>query len=414
VEPEEIAQIDLTNLFPRARDYGAEALVSLLRREESRLVELLRSDRLPDGRQRFVRGGRYLRTLVSKLGKVVFEVGRVYDRLHRRTFAPVLLALGLGRKRYTRDLRLACAEEASRTTYGEASESILRSLGVHVPRRTVWNFVQELAPYAEQGMRSVPIREEDGAHLADGTYVRGWRKGRQHEVNIAVRQRALDHSIEVVGIQIGGPAGAVLGPGAVDRLVTDDALAYSADSARWHSLCHVHFLRRVAGLLTEERGLMEMAEREAVVRELSGVLAHLRASVTKHSLDGNRVAVTDRIAATLVNLGRIGTELERRGLRQTGRYVRERGRATVVFAELTNRGGWMPATSNGVERVMGMVADRCKRKWAHWNGGLRNLLQLLLVRKTRPVSYGWAVRAYLRGESLAHRSLPVGPLVNKS
>ncbi|MGI0156441.1 MAG: hypothetical protein ACREDE_09980, partial [Thermoplasmata archaeon] len=287
-------------------------------------------------------------------------------------------------------------------------------LGVIVPRRSIWNFVQEFAPWVEQGTRSVPIREEDGAHLADGTYVRGWRKGRQHEVNIAVRQRAEDHSVEVVGIQIGGPARAVLGPDPVDRLVTDDALAYSADAARWHSLCHVHFLRRVAALLTEERGLMDMAEREAVVRELAGVLAHLRASVAKHHLDGNRPTVTHRIATTLADLGRIGAELERRGLRQTGRYVRERGRATVVFAEVTNRGGWMPATSNGVERVMGMVADRCKRKWAHWNGGLRNLLQLLLIRKTRPASYGWAVRNYMRGGSLAPLQLPLaGLLVNK-
>lgn len=414
MEPEEIAQIDLTNLFPRARDYGAEALVRFLREEEDRLVGLLQSDRLPDGRRRFVRGGRYLRTLVTKLGKVVVEVGRVYDRLHRRTFVPVLLALGLGRKRYTRDLRVACAEEASRTTYGEASESILRSLGVHVPRRTVWNFVQELGPWAEQGMRSAPLPEADGAHLADGTYVRGWRKGRQYEVNIAVRQRTSDHSIEVVRIQIGGPAGAVLGPDPIERLVTDDALAYSGDVARWHSLCHVHFLRRVTALLIDERGLMDMAEREAVVQELSGVLAHLRASVEAHVLDGNRVAVTQRIASTLSEMGRIGMELERRGLRQAGRYVRERGRATVVFAELTNRGGWMPATSNGVERVMGMVADRCKRKWAHWNGGLRNLLQLLLIRKTRPASYGWAVRTYMRGGSLVPQPLLVRPLVNKS
>ncbi len=404
----------MTNLFPKARDFGAEALVRFLREEEERLVGLLESDRLPDGRRRFVRGGRYLRTLVTKLGKVVVEVGRIYDRLRRRTFVPVLLALGLGRRHYTRDLRLACAEEASRTTYGEASESIQRSLGVIVPRRSIWNFVQELAPWVEQGTRSVPIREEEGAHLADGTYVRGWRRGRQHEVNVAVRQRASDHSVEVVGIQLGGPAGAVLGPEPIDRLVTDDAPAYSGEAARWHSLCHVHFLRRVTALLTEERGLMDTLEREGVVRDLAGVLAHLRASVARHQLDGNRVAVTDRVAATLAHLGRVGTELEQRGLRQTGRYVRERGRATVVFAEVTNRGGWMPATSNGVERVMGMVADRCKRKWAHWNGGLRNLLQLLLIRKTRPASYGWAVRSYLRGASMPGRPLPVGPLVNKS
>ncbi|MGI0156360.1 MAG: hypothetical protein ACREDE_09575, partial [Thermoplasmata archaeon] len=318
-----------------------------------------------------------------------------------RTFAPLLLALGLGRRRYTRDLRWACAEEASRTTYGEASESILQSLGVHLPRRTIWNFAQEIGPWVELGAKRVPLKEEEGAQLADGTYVRGWRRGRQHEVNLAVRQRASDHSVEVIGIQIGGPARAVLGSEMVERLTTDDALAYSAEGvARWHSLCHVHFVRRVTALLAEEKGLMAMAEREAVARALTGLLAHLRASVELHRRDGNRIAVTDRVASTLQEFGRIGGELERRGLLQAGRYVRESGRATVVFAEVTMRGGWMPATSNGVERVMGMIADRCKRKWAHWNRGLPNLLQLLLVRKTRPASYGWARRNYMRGGSL--------------
>ncbi|MGI0053123.1 MAG: hypothetical protein ACRECR_02530, partial [Thermoplasmata archaeon] len=95
MEAEEIAQIDLSNLFPKARDHGAEALAHFLRPEENRMVGLLQSERLPDGRRRFVRGGRYLRTLVTKLGKVVVEVGRIYDRLYRRTFVPVLLALGL-------------------------------------------------------------------------------------------------------------------------------------------------------------------------------------------------------------------------------------------------------------------------------------------------------------------------------
>jgi hypothetical protein len=391
----------LTNLFPKARDYGAEALVGLLREEEDRLIDLLKPDRLPDGRRRFVRGGRYLRTLVTKLGKVVVVVGRVYDRVRRRTFAPLLLALGLGRRRYTRDLRLACAEEASRTTYGEASESILRTLGVHVPRRTLWNFVQEIGPWIRQGMRRVPIHEENGAHLADGTFVHGRLRGRPHEVNIAVRQRASDHSVEVVGIQVDRPAVEVLGSNRIERLVTDDAPAYSTDVARWHSLCHIHFLRRVTGLLNDERGRLGRGEREAILHELGGTLAHLRASVAKHSRDGNGAAVNDRIAATLLTLGKIGRTLERQDMRQTGRYVLERGRATVVFAEVTNRGGWMPATSNGVERVMGMIADRCKRKWAHWNRGLENLLQMLLVRKTRPASYAWAVRSYLRGGSLA-------------
>jgi hypothetical protein len=362
-----------------------------------------------------VRNGRYRRTLVTKLGKIVFEVGRVYDRLRRRTFTPLLVALGLRRRRYALDLRLACAEEASRTTYGEASESIHRTLSLRVPRRTIWHFVKELNPWMEAGLRNVPLLEVEGCHAADGTFVRGWRRGGQHEVNVAVRQRGYDHKVELVAVQVDRSPAEVLPSGEVERLVTDDASAYSVDLARWHQLCHLHFLRRVQALLTDERGLMETAEREAVLRDLGGQLAHLRASVAKHRVDGDKVAIGLRVEETLRQVGTIATELERRGLRQSARYVRERGRATVVFAEMAGHGGWMPATSNGVERVMGMIADRCKRKWAHWNSGLENLLRLLLVRKTRPGAYAWALRRYLAGGLITHQpSQPVGPPINKS
>jgi hypothetical protein len=410
-EAEDLGQIDLTNLFRAARDCGAEELLELLRLEEDRLIDLLQAERLPSGAHRYVRGGHYRRALVTKLGMVVVVITRIRDRLRRRTFSPLLHVLGLSRRRYSRDLRLACAEEATRTSYGEASESIQRSLNVRVPRRTIWNFVQEIAPWAEQGARSVPILETDGAHVADGTFVRSWWRGRPHEVNVAIRQRRSDHKVEVVGLRVGGAAGRVIGP-EVERLVTDGALAYSPRPEVWHQLCHVHFLRHLTDLLRDERGLMPPAEREALVRELGGVLAHLRASVAKHSVDGNRVAVGLRIEATLERLGEIGHALDKAGLRQSARFVQDRGRATVVFAEVASRGGWMPATSNGVERVMGMIADRCKRKWAHWNRGLDNMLQLLLIRKTRPAAYSWAVRGYLRGACLT-RLAPLGrPRIN--
>ena len=361
-----------------------------------------------------MRNGHYRRTLVTKLGKILFVVGRIYDRLRRRTFAPILMAMGLRRRRYALDLRLACAEEASRTTYGEASESIHRTLCLWVPRRTIWHFVKELDPWIEVGLRNVPLLEVEGCHAADGTFVRGWRRGAQHEVNVAVRQRAYDHKVELVAVQVNRPPTEVLDTEEVERLVTDDALAYSVDLARWHQLCHLHFLRRVQGLLTEERGLMEMAEREAVLRDLGALLGHLRASVEKHRVDGDKVAITYRVEETLRQFGAIATELEGRGLRQTARYVRERGRATVVFAELAGHGGWMPPTSNSVERIMGMIADRCKKRWAHWNSGLERLVRLLLTRKTRPAAYSWATRRYLAGGTMVEPSLPVGPLINKS
>lgn len=409
-----MARIDLANLFVRARDSGAETLVRLLREAEDRLLGLLQQERLPDGRHRFVRGGHYARTLITKLGRVMIEVGRVYDRLRNRTFSPLLMALRLGKRRYTHDLRLTCAEEATRTSYGEASEAIQRSLNLIVPRRTIWNFVQELASWVRLGMRRVPLAETESATVTDSTFVRGWRRGLQHEVSVAIRQRASDHRLEMMAAAVDAPPRSVLGSEGMDRLVTDDASVYSVTEARWHQLCHLHFLRRMRELLTEEKGLIDLGERMAVLEELVGLLAHLRASVAKHTVDHDRVAITYRVEATLRRFGEIGHRLEGRGLFQAARYVRERGRATVVFAEVAARGGWMPATSNGVERVMGMIAHRCKRRWAHWNGGLRNLLDLLLVRKTRPASYGWALRTYMRAGAVGLSAPVSGPVVNKS
>ncbi len=45
---------------------------------------------------------------------------------------------------------------------------------------------------------------------------------------------------------------------------------------------------------------------------------------------------------------------------------------------------------------MGMIADRCKRKRAHWGSGLQDLVLTMLARKIRPRAYGLAVRKYLR------------------
>ena len=69
---------------------------------------------------------------------------------------------------------------------------------------------------------------------------------------------------------------------------------------------------------------------------------------------------------------------------------------------------------NKMVLCQGLLIGEASPKWAHWNSGMGNLLQLLLIRKTRPVSYGWAVRTYLRGGSVPKMSLSVRPLVNKS
>ena len=103
------------------------------------------------------------------------------------------------------------------------------------------------------------------------------------------------------------------------------------------------------------------------------------------------MSIAVRMRETLVELGALRERSLNGGCPRSGEVVLRKMRTLVVLPEV---GGslWMSATSNGIERVMGMVADRCKRKWAHWERGLRNMVLALLAWKIRLIVYGVAVR----------------------
>ena len=333
------------------------------------------------------------------MGRVDLRPRRVRDRQERSTFAPLLAALGLGKRRYTPELRLAAAELATRTSYGEASEALERSLGLRIPRRTIWNFLQEITVGVERALHAptTPPPVERSVHEADSTFVRSQaRRGAQHAVHVAITQDPEGH-VHLAEVKVDGPSPSVLQGLEVDCLVTDDDAGLMAHPARVHQLCHVHFVRLV-GVLLQDDGT-SLAEREAILAPLRSLLAHLRNSVEFHRLRAEWWAITERVRSTLTELEALAERLERGGCRRTARTIRREGKALVVFAEAAVHGIRLPATSNGVERVMGMVADRCKRKWARWGSGLRNLLVMLLGRKTRRSTYELAVQRYLRGRA---------------
>lgn len=387
--------IDFGGLLSNAEHWGTRALELLLEETERVLWGELRRERTEDGKQRYVRHGRRPRSLVTKIGKVTLWVTRVRDRRTGRVFSPLLEALGLGRKLYTPELRLAAAELATRTSYGEASQALERTLRICIPRRTIWDFLQELAHVvritSEEVAPPPPELTRGLNHSVDSTFVRGQRRKEQHEVEVAITQ-GQDHRVQLVGVAVDQRPGTALGKAEVRRLTTDDAPGLRVLEAEHRELCHVHFVRHLAALLGEEG--VSLSERESILGPLRGLLAHLRSSVEAHRHDGSVGRVEERVRATLVELGVLGMRLERGGCPQSGRFVLREMRSLVVFAEV-GRDIWMPATSNGVERVMGMIADRCKRKWAHWNRGLHNMVLTLLTRKIHPSVYGLATRKYL-------------------
>ena len=205
------------------------------------------------------------------------------------------------------------------------------------------------------------------------------------------------HLVHLAEVKVGGPPTSVLEHEAVQHLVTDDDTGQMAYPVPSHQLCHVHFVRHLGELLQEEG--VGLLEREDVLGTVRGILAHLRNSVEVHRLRHEAWAITERVRSTLSELERVAHRLDQGACPHAARSIRREAKALVVFAEVAMRGVRLPATSNGVERVMGMISDRCKRKWARWGRGLRNQLVMLLGRKTRRGVYELAVRRYIKGEA---------------
>lgn len=385
--------IDLSALMQEAREQTSEALLEVLMDAQEALITGFKKERLPDGSARYVGNGTYEKPVVTSFGGVRMRVQRLIDRLRECTVSPFLDALDIRGKRYTNDLRLACAEEATRTSYREAEQSVQSTTGIRVPARTIWNFVQDLARVAERVHKATLPRKDDKPHVPDSTEVRSQKRWGHHQVHVDIVQDPRTHAVELRNVKVNGPAKGVFEGKRVNTIVSDDDPSLRSAAATYKQLCHRHFPKRVGFLLWQDKVPRE--ERRTWLNRLGAILGTLRNSVAKNTRSGNVKRLRQRIRTTLDELRRLAKDLETAGYAQAARFVRNEGRATVVFAELALTGVWTPSTTNGAERVMGMIADRCKRKWAHWGSGLRNLVFLLLLRKTRPSAYARTKRIVL-------------------
>ena len=396
---EEVRPIELTRLLNEAYHRGVDALRAVFEEMEELLLQELRRLTLPDGRPRFVGHGSRPRRFITHLGTADLCPRRVHDRLHHHTFSPLLAALGLGKKRYTLELRAAAAELATRTSYGDSSQALERTIGLRIPRRTIWDFLQEIAPEVKRALHapSTPPPVEGSVHEADSTFVKSQLRGvRQTGIHVAISMDP-DHHAHLAEVKVEGAPASVLEHEAVTHLVTDGDLGLMAHPVEFHQLCHVHFVRSLGATLQEEG--VGLLDREVILAPTRNLLAHLRNSVEFHRLRQEWWAITDRVRSTLAELEGLAQRLDRGACPRSAQLIRRQAKALVVFAEVMAQGISLPATSNGIERVMGMIADRCKRKWARWGGGLLNQLVMLLARKTRPAAYELALHRYLSGGS---------------
>ena len=156
---------------------------------------------------------------------------------------------------------------------------------------------------------------------------------------------------------MGGAPTSVLEGLHVECLVTDDDMGFMGHRARFSQLSHVHFVR-LLGVLLQKEGV-GLLEREATLAPTQGLFAQLRSSVEAHRLRGERWESTDRVRSTVAELEVLAERLERGACPRSGRGIRREAKALVVFTEVAVHEIRTPATSNGIEPVIGMIADQC-------------------------------------------------------
>jgi len=135
----------------------------------------------------FKRAGSYIKKLTTAIGTISFKVQKVRSMADNTVSSPILECLGIKRRKYSGDLRVALAEYASKMSYQDASLEFETATGIHVPKRTIHSFVQEIALklLRANNAHNHPA-EETETIMGDATEVRALQSREMNMVHILI------------------------------------------------------------------------------------------------------------------------------------------------------------------------------------------------------------------------------------
>ncbi len=379
--------IDLMDLVERSNGYSRSELVRLIEERQGELIRRLCGPKY-SRRHPCKRGSSYTKTLVTSIGKIGFRVKRVIRRVGDVVSSPILDALDVKRRRYSRDVRMKVVEFASKMSYRDASLEFETATGVHVPERTIHSFVQEVAPPL---LEAGKMDEQPGMIMGDATKVRGLKSREMNRVHVLLSDGGRLLHLEVNG---GWPSTET------GVLVSDNEPGLTnAVKAERRQFCILHALKHLLFTLWGEG--MNREERMEVEEAVKQTLYTLVNSAKKHLKDTDKEPLKEKIEETLRQLQDTADELNERGYLKASKFITKNARFMVTFAELALEDVEIPYTTNEIERLMGEVSKRCKNKWMHWSTqGLKNILIIILIRYTNKPLYQQFKNAYIHNKPI--------------
>ena len=336
----------------------------------------------------FKRAGSYTKKLTTPLGTIRFKVQKVRRTTDNTITCPIIECLDVKRRKYSKDLRMELAEYASKMSYQDASLEFETATGIHVPKRTIHRFVQEIAPKLLKANN--PENQPEGkteSLMGDSTEVRALASREMNMVHVLISP----DSGQLLHLEVNKDWPSCK----TETLISDKEPALTnAVNAKNLQLCILHAIKYLLFTLWGEG--MTKDDRVKVKTAIKEALFTLVNSTNKHLKDKDYRSLQERIDKTLKTLNEIAGELEKDGYIRAAEFLKKNSRFVVTFAQLALQGIRIPYTTNKIERLMGEVSKRCKHKWMHWSTqGLKDILTIILVRYTNKHLYEDFKKAYI-------------------
>jgi hypothetical protein len=387
LDTEVATRMDLADLIEREQIKTLTSLSNAIEALQAQLVKDLQA-------LGWSRSTSYRRSLVTKLGRVVFTIVKM--KRDGRVFSPIIYALNIEKRKYSRDVRMLLADKASRLSYQDAQIDFMNHTGVKGPKRTIHSFVQEIGRRLGEADQAKVSCEEPPVVMADGTKTHSIYPT-LNQIRIVIgydpdtnRKTLLHASVNHDWSQIGG-----------DVNTRNSSLVGDADRGIRLNLTYetrqldlVHAVKDSLFKLWAES--MNKQERETIGVEMKQLLYILVNSVKKHMEDDDREALRKRIENTIKGLIALAEDLKLKGYPKTAAFIKSNATFMVTFAKLASKNIQIPYTSNVIELLMGEISKRCKHERMHWSTeGLENILQIILVRYTNPQLYKQFWKTYI-------------------
>jgi hypothetical protein len=373
----------------------AEALKVSLEKLDACVVDRLCGKRYSRSHEHaFRRSGTRFRYLRTSIGDVVVKLTRVQNVASGRHSMPLFDIIKVARGRNIQlDLQEIITETALEVSLRGVGRTLGRLIDSPPAASTVHAMIRQRGGEVARAVMSRPLKAR--CVMPDGTKLKAQCHNKSSlEVHASI-VLGLDGKPKLRSVSVERPwiyhTMAIRRTEGIDDLGNTTRLAFVSDmepglrslanstGTQWQS-CHIHLPRALENAM---RADCVPGYSRVKIQKKAGVLLWLLRVNLEEGMETSAAINEFRHACD-----KLIRRLRRHKCRRGANIVENYFESMVTFASARDRNHTIPWSNNHIERVMGMIASRCKHGWASWSAeGAEALIALLLLKNIEPDTY---------------------------